>query len=88
MSPLYDCFGDAFAVNMLLQALLSQPQLEAVEFRLASFEGEATEESDSEDEPECSEEDADLDDKAEVHYRPAWLSIKKLLEQSTCKNLR
>lgn len=73
-------------VDMLLRALQNQPQLESIEFRLQSPEGERIQEIDSEDEPECFEED--VDDQAERMYRSAWESVNKLLEQNMRHNLR
>lgn len=86
MSSSWACFGDALAVNMLLQALPNQPQLETVEFLLEKPEGETAPEVDSEDEPECLE--AFVDENAERLYQPAWQSVHRLLNQSTRKSLR
>lgn len=86
MSRSWDCFGDALAVNKLLQALLNQPQLEALEFRLERPEGNSIPEVDSEDEPEGL--DSFVDENAERLYQPAWQSVHRLLDQSTRKSLR
>lgn len=86
MSSSWACFGDALAVNMLLQALPHQPQLEDVEFLLERPEGGTIPEVDSEDEPECLE--AFADENAVRLYQPAWQSVHRLLDQSTRCSLR
>ena len=80
-------FGDALAVDMLLNALFNQPQLESIDIRLQN-EGMGDDiHADHDDEPEYFVE-TDVEDQTERLYQPVWESLYVLLEHSMGRKLR